>query len=207
MAPSAGGQLMPSRLLSALASFTARRFMDSRMEARSETYSACDSSPGDGGATMSPMATCPTVLEHSCREPSFCCWNMYASSKPCSCMNPPRSPHSPMKPLEVECSVTRRSSPESCPRPMPSATLRIDTNSFPSAHTFSWYTSSAMSTSSSSAHSRTTSRRCASGSTAPVGLPGLMNTSARTLMPLRLCSARLRSSSARLRLQLSSSSR
>mmetsp|Transcript_41228 Transcript_41228/g.129156 ORF Transcript_41228/g.129156 Transcript_41228/m.129156 type:complete len:209 (+) Transcript_41228:1101-1727(+) len=55
-------------------------------------------------------------------------------------------------------------------------------------YTFSWYTSSAKSTKPSSCASVQSSASSTSERQLPVGLPGLMNTMARTLMPLRRAS-------------------
>ena len=53
------------------ATAAARRFIDERIAPRSCAYSGSDGSPGFGGRTISPVASWPTVFEHSEIDASF----------------------------------------------------------------------------------------------------------------------------------------
>jgi len=64
------------------------------------------SGPDVGGLTINPTATWPMVFEQSDTEANFVSCALTAVSMFVSSKYPPRKPHSPVKPLEMEWKLT-----------------------------------------------------------------------------------------------------
>mmetsp|Transcript_8552 Transcript_8552/g.17384 ORF Transcript_8552/g.17384 Transcript_8552/m.17384 type:complete len:207 (-) Transcript_8552:755-1375(-) len=160
----------------------ARRPRLSSTACRSAFHLGYDSSPGTGGCSMTPMATCPGTLGLRLIEDSLYISATTFSGTFSTSIMPPRSPHSPNAPFDVVWKVRTCVSLSSAP-PAFASTPRALMKGLAEGswvwYTLSWYTSSHSSASSSLWQILIMPSSCDSVSCCPVGLPGLMNTSPR----------------------------
>mmetsp|Transcript_2445 Transcript_2445/g.6859 ORF Transcript_2445/g.6859 Transcript_2445/m.6859 type:complete len:216 (+) Transcript_2445:240-887(+) len=202
MAPSMGWQDMPSILLSLSVTIFAFRFSAALMALRSESNFAFDGPPWGKGATTLAVSACPSTLLQRVTDASLYSCAMTSGCTPWQCRKPPRMPHSPVTPFEAEW---KEKTGTVAPRSI--ATLRMDTNSLPSAWMLSWYTSSASTINLSRSANLRMLSKTSRERTCPVGLPGLITQMARGVPPLFRKSFAARSSSSTLTPQPASSSR